>query len=59
MYTRKGKPAPKVFASTFDAFFQEVEIEKAAIPRIEKDLEIGDTWIYGTASDPLKGAQHR
>jgi hypothetical protein len=50
-------PQAKILASTFDAFFKianEPAI-KAQLPVVTE--EIGDGWLYGVPSDPLKNAQ--
>ena len=52
-------PQAKILASTFDAFFKianEPAI-KAQLPVVTE--EIGDGWLYGVPSDPLKNAQFR
>jgi hypothetical protein len=52
-------PQAKIVASTFDAFFKianEPSI-KAQLPVVTE--EIGDGWLYGVPSDPLKNAQFR
>ena len=52
-------PQAKILASTFDAFFKianEPSI-KAQLPVVTE--EIGDGWLYGVPSDPLKNAQVR
>lgn len=54
---RAAFPNATVFASTFDAFIREVLPVKDQLPTVTQ--EIGDTWIFGVASDPLKMAQHR
>ena len=48
-------PYAEVFASTIDNFISNVQVN--ALPVVDK--EIGDTWIQGIASDPLKVAQYR
>lgn len=48
-------PGAKVFASTFSAFIDTVNI--SSLPVING--EIGDTWIQGVASDPRKMAEYR
>eukprot|EP00038_Savillea_parva_P014002 m.9819 g.9819 ORF g.9819 m.9819 type:complete len:715 (-) comp2679_c0_seq1:122-2266(-) len=56
---RKQYPAAEIEASTLDAFFQvanQPEV-KRLLPVIT--AEIGDGWIYGVPSDPLKNAQFR
>ena len=56
---RQRFPGAAVSASTFDAFFSiasRPEV-KAKLPVVTKD--IGDGWIYGVPSDPLKNAQFR
>ena len=50
-------PNAEVVASTYDAFVVELEKFKLELPVLTD--EIGDTWIYGTASDPWKMAQFR
>lgn len=39
------------------AFIKDVEPVKAQLPVV--DLEVGDTWMYGSASDPIKMAINR
>ena len=46
-----------MFASTFDNFTSLLPPYHDAIPVISQ--EIGDTWIYGTPSDPVKHATMR
>jgi hypothetical protein len=50
-------PGANVYASTFDAFFDQVETVKESLPMFTG--ETGDTWIFGIASDPKKLAQFR
>lgn len=54
-------PKAQVVASTFDEFLQGavpyVDAHPDALPLLE--MEIGDTWIYGCASDPKKLAMMR
>eukprot|EP01114_Cavostelium_apophysatum_P001960 TRINITY_DN11715_c0_g1_i1.p1 TRINITY_DN11715_c0_g1~~TRINITY_DN11715_c0_g1_i1.p1 ORF type:complete len:498 (-),score=84.15 TRINITY_DN11715_c0_g1_i1:222-1715(-) len=52
-------PNAKVVASTFDEFINIVLDAnwKPKLPIVTQ--EIGDTWIYGVQSDPLKVAQYR
>lgn len=54
---RNEYPQASVFASTFDAFVQDVLPVKDQLPVITH--EVGDTWIYGVPSDPLKMSQNR
>ena len=49
---RAEYPKASVFASTFDNFIRDVLPVKDQLPVITK--EVGDTWLYGAASDPLK-----
>jgi hypothetical protein len=54
--------ATEIAASTFDAFLEDVEATMADgtlsdLPVVTQ--EIGDTWIYGVASDPAKTAEYR
>eukprot|EP00045_Choanoeca_perplexa_P009466 m.91447 g.91447 ORF g.91447 m.91447 type:complete len:1043 (-) comp14907_c0_seq2:53-3181(-) len=54
---RTEYPRASVFASTFDAFVKDVWPIRDMLPVVE--AEVGDTWIYGVPSDPLKMAQNR
>ena len=54
---KKLFPNATVIASTYDAFVAELLKVKSQLPVVSG--EIGDTWIYGTASDPGKIAQFR
>ena len=52
--------ATRIIASTLDDFVNAIWNEKGvmeALPKIQ--LEIGDTWIFGAASDPKKLAKFR
>lgn len=49
---RKAFPGAKVIASTLDAFASELEKVKDALPLVTG--EIGDSWIWGVGSDPVK-----
>ncbi|EDQ89119.1 uncharacterized protein MONBRDRAFT_25732 [Monosiga brevicollis MX1] len=46
-----------VLPSSFDAFFRLLDPIRAQLPIVED--EIGDTWIYGVPSDPVKNTQYR
>ncbi|MCR5753228.1 MAG: DUF5054 domain-containing protein [Acetatifactor sp.] len=50
-------PNATIVASTMDAYAESVWKIKDTLPVIEE--EIGDTWIHGIASDPLKVARYR
>ena len=54
---RQEYPDAEVIASTFDAFLEDIEPARDQLPVLTG--EIGDTWIYGVPSDPLKIAQNR
>jgi hypothetical protein len=54
---RQEYPKASVFSSTFDAFMEAVEPVKDQLPVVTR--EVGDTWMYGAPSDPLKMAQFR
>ncbi len=54
---RSGFPGLEVTGSTLDAFAEHLEDIRADLPLLEQ--EIGDAWIHGTASDPLKMAGFR
>jgi hypothetical protein len=50
-------PGSHVFASTLDAFAQTLEPLRSQLPVVTQ--EIGDTWIHGAGSDPIKVARYR
>ena len=50
-------PNAKVEASTMDAYAERVMEYRGLLPVVEE--EIGDTWIHGIASDPLKVMRYR
>lgn len=59
--TQKAFPDAKVFTSTLDDFTLALQ---AAMPTLSTQLrvvteEIGDTWVYGIASDADKVAEYR
>eukprot|EP00927_Polykrikos_kofoidii_P039170 TRINITY_DN33602_c0_g1_i1.p1 TRINITY_DN33602_c0_g1~~TRINITY_DN33602_c0_g1_i1.p1 ORF type:complete len:915 (-),score=109.28 TRINITY_DN33602_c0_g1_i1:19-2763(-) len=54
---RAEYPGARVMSSTFDAFMASVIPIKDQLPTVE--LEVADTWTYGTPSDPLKMAQNK
>eukprot|EP01059_Diplonema_ambulator_P032373 TRINITY_DN631_c0_g1_i1.p1 TRINITY_DN631_c0_g1~~TRINITY_DN631_c0_g1_i1.p1 ORF type:complete len:717 (+),score=259.27 TRINITY_DN631_c0_g1_i1:248-2152(+) len=54
---QKEYPGANVFASSFDNFTQYLDGVKDSLPVVSQ--EIGDTWVYGIASDPKKLAQMR
>lgn len=54
---RLHHPEAHVFASTLDAFALTLEPLRASLPVISG--EIGDTWIHGAGSDPIKVARFR
>ncbi len=54
---RKEFPGAEVFASTLDGFSNALEPFVAQLPVVTQ--EIGDTWIHGAGSDPLKVMQLR
>lgn len=49
---RKKFPSAEVFASTLDAFAAKLSPTRASLPVVTQ--EIGDTWIHGVGSDPIK-----
>lgn len=49
---QKKYPSAEVMASTLDEYAEKVTEWKDRIPVLNE--EIGDTWIHGVASDPLK-----
>lgn len=54
---REKYPKAEVVASTIDGYARELLKFKNALPVLEE--EIGDTWIYGVASDPVKVMRYR
>ena len=50
-------PNAKIIASGYDVFVNELLTVKQQLPVYTE--EIGDTWIYGVASDPAKTAKNR
>ncbi|MFD0619968.1 DUF5054 domain-containing protein [Paenibacillus sp. GCM10027629] len=50
-------PGAEIAASTLDAFAEKLLECKHVLPVVSE--EIGDSWIQGTASDPLKVAHYR
>ena len=50
-------PDARIQASTMDAFAERLRPIRDSLPVVTQ--EIGDTWIYGVASDPQKQAQYR
>jgi hypothetical protein len=54
---RKQFPEAKVTACDLTAIANAVEPYRGRLPVVTQ--EIGDTWIYGVASDPLKVARYR
>lgn len=49
---KKAYPNAKIVASTMDCYAKSLLLFKESLPVVEE--EIGDTWIHGIASDPLK-----
>ena len=56
-FFRKEFPGAQLTASTYDDFFEAVTPITDQLPVVNR--EIGDTWIYGIASDPRKLAEYR
>lgn len=54
---RHAHPGVHIQASTLDIFAAEMWARRDAFPVVTQ--EIGDSWIYGTASDPQKLARFR
>ena len=54
---KAGYPNAEVRATSYSDFAQEVLFSKEHLPVIEG--EIGDSWIHGCGTDPLKTAQDR
>lgn len=49
---QKQFPAAKLFASTLDAFALKLRPVRATLPVVTQ--EIGDSWIHGVGTDPIK-----
>jgi hypothetical protein len=49
---RKKFPTAEVFASTLDNFAARLSLIRTSLPVVNQ--EIGDTWIHGVGSDPIK-----
>ncbi|XP_062571302.1 uncharacterized protein LOC134233351 [Saccostrea cucullata] len=54
---RKEFPNAKIKGSTFEDYFAEVDKIRNHLPIIRQ--EVGDTWIQGISSDPVKMAHYR
>lgn len=54
---RRKFPAAHVVGSTMDAFARLLPAAESRLPVVES--EMGDTWIHGIGSDPLKTARFR
>jgi hypothetical protein len=55
---RSKYPGAKVFSSTFEQFYEHADAATMAkLPVVTQ--EIGDTWLYGCPSDPLKNVIFR
>lgn len=52
---REKHPDAKIEASTLDAYGTLLWARRAELPVVE--LELGDSWIHGSASDPVKTAR--
>lgn len=50
-------PGANVFASTLDQFAEKLESVRSSLPVVKE--EIGDTWIHGAGSDPIKISRYR
>jgi hypothetical protein len=51
---REQHPHAEITASTLDAYGELLWARRAELPVV--DLELGDSWIHGAASDPIKMA---
>jgi hypothetical protein len=54
---RKKFPKAKISASTMDAYAAQLSKVEAELPVIT--AELGDTWIHGVGTDPLKISRYR
>jgi len=55
--TQARVPGARVVASTMDAFASALQAQRSSLPVVTG--EIGDTWIHGIGSDPLKVSRYR
>lgn len=56
-HLQNAYPGAEIFASTLDAFARQLEPIRHSLPVVVG--EIGDSWIHGVGSDPLKVSQYR
>ncbi|MFH1176030.1 MAG: DUF5054 domain-containing protein, partial [Acidobacteriota bacterium] len=56
-HLQAAHPRAEVFASTLNAFAEKLAPIRSTLPVVTQ--EIGDTWIHGIGSDPLKVSQFR
>lgn len=54
---QKTFPEAKLFASTLDHFAEKLRPIRAQLPLLRQ--EIGDTWIHGVGTDPIKVARFK
>ena len=54
---RREFPGANIFASTLNRFAERLETVRASLPVLNQ--EIGDTWIHGVGSDPIKVSRYR
>ncbi|WP_053375243.1 DUF5054 domain-containing protein [Paenibacillus sp. FJAT-27812] len=54
---RKAYPGAEVIASTMDAFAERLLAVSGSLPVVREEL--GDTWIHGAGTDPLKLTRYR
>ncbi|MBA3072876.1 MAG: DUF5054 domain-containing protein [Anaerolineae bacterium] len=54
---RANFPGANIFASTLDQFAEKLEPVRNNLPVVTN--EIGDTWIHGVGSDPIKVSRYR
>jgi len=54
---RRRMPDAEVFASTLTTFGEKLSTIRETLPVVT--AEIGDTWIHGTGSDPIKVSRYR
>ena len=54
---QKQFPGAEIRASTLDAFIPNLEKIRGSLPLVTE--EIGDTWIHGTGTDPLKVSRYK
>lgn len=56
-HLRQTYPDAEIFSSSLNAFAEKLAAVRASLPVVSE--EIGDTWIHGVGSDPVKVSRYR